>query len=157
MTAPDIYRACAAIAVLRPVDADSSEYEVLLVHKPRKKDSWQIPQGGIEEGESLTDAALRELKEEAGISASVITESDRVYQYDFPSAYRRYRPDNVCGQKLGFVIALADVDQVVTVDDDEIDTYAWVLPSAIGDYLKRPEYKEIIDALVAEGIQSLQS
>ncbi|MDA1208654.1 MAG: NUDIX domain-containing protein [bacterium] len=157
MTASDIYRACASIAVLRPKDADGLAYEVLLVHKPRKKDSWQIPQGGIEDGESLSEAALRELKEEAGITATVLKESERTYRYDFPKSYRQYRPDNVCGQTLGFVIAVAEMDQVVTVDGDEIDAYAWVLPDKIGDYLVRAEYKEIVDALVAEGIRTIQS
>lgn len=33
---------------------------------PRKTVAWDIPQGGIETGESLTDAVLREIREELG-------------------------------------------------------------------------------------------
>ena len=35
--------------------------------KDIKKDSWQMPQGGIQKGEKEEDAALRELFEETGV------------------------------------------------------------------------------------------
>jgi 8-oxo-dGTP pyrophosphatase MutT (NUDIX family) len=44
---------------------------VLLVHR-RRYDDWSFPKGGVDEGESLEQAALREVKEEAGVECEVI-------------------------------------------------------------------------------------
>ncbi len=152
----DIYRACASVVVLRPAEACvrpgcAAAYQVLLLRKPRKKDAWQLPQGGVEEGESIEEAALRELKEEAALDARIFGKSAQVYQYDFPPSYRRFRPDNVCGQRIEYVFALAPEDQPVTVDGKEIDAYVWVLPEQLHLYIKRPEYLDIVHKLAEEG------
>ena len=149
----DYYRSCASVVVIRKSD----DFEVLLVHKPRKKDDWQLPQGGVEEGEEVEQAVLRELKEEAGIDARIIKKSGEVYQYDFPESYRRFRPDNVCGQRIEYVFATVSDDQEVKVDDDEIDKYAWVIPQNLPKYLKRKEYLKLVQNLAQEGINLLGS
>ncbi|MDD5623754.1 MAG: NUDIX domain-containing protein [Candidatus Peribacteraceae bacterium] len=151
---PDVYRACASILVLRPKEGD---VEVLLLHKPRKRDSWQLPQGGREEGETTEQTALRELQEEAGLSVTVLGRSARVYQYDFPPSYRRFRPDNVCGQRIEFVLARAPDDAVITVDGREIDRFAWVKPQDLSRSIKRKEYLSIIRGLLEEGRELLRS
>ena len=46
---------------------------------------WQMPQGGIDEGEDAAQAALRELYEETGMrSVELIAESPHWYTYDLP-------------------------------------------------------------------------
>ncbi|NOS68279.1 MAG: NUDIX domain-containing protein, partial [Candidatus Peribacteraceae bacterium] len=103
--------------VCLPGGACTTIYQILLLHKPRKKDAWQLPQGGVEGDENVTEAALRELKEEAGLDGCrVLGVSERVYQYDFPESFRRFRPDNVKGQRIEYVFALAPKDAIVTVD-----------------------------------------
>lgn len=169
----EIYRSCAAILLLRPSNVCSPDgsactpsgssadrcdtlYEVLLVHKPRKNDAWQLPQGGVEEGESIQQAALRELKEEAGVSAEVIGMSEKTYQYDFPDHYRRFRPDNVCGQKVHFVFAQSD-GSTVSVDGEEIDQHLWVLPEQVAQHLERKEYLSLVLELYDEAVANLKS
>ena len=48
--------------------------------------SWQMPQGGIDEGETPLQAALRELYEETNIrSVSPLGETDEWFSYDIPT------------------------------------------------------------------------
>ncbi|MCC5986105.1 MAG: RNA pyrophosphohydrolase [Pararhodobacter sp.] len=50
--------------------------------------AWQMPQGGIDEGETPRAAALRELEEETGISAGrveILAETPDWLRYDLPA------------------------------------------------------------------------
>ena len=48
-------------------------------------EAWQMPQGGVDEGETPRQAALRELKEEVGTDrAKIIAETEEWVHYDLP-------------------------------------------------------------------------
>ena len=50
-------------------------------------EAWQMPQGGIDDGELPREAALRELTEETGIPADkvdILAQSAEEYYYDLP-------------------------------------------------------------------------
>jgi putative (di)nucleoside polyphosphate hydrolase len=52
-----------------------------------KTNAWQMPQGGIDDGESPLNAAFRELEEETGIetqATSYIDKMDELVPYDLP-------------------------------------------------------------------------
>lgn len=55
--------------------------------KDRDQDAWQMPQGGVDRGETTRDAAIRELWEETGVIEKLITveaESLGLIAYDLP-------------------------------------------------------------------------
>lgn len=170
---PDHYRQAASLLLLKPVsvclpkegDLNKSEpgcechdiYQLLLLHKPRKNDAWQLPQGGLEEGETVEQAALRELCEEAGIrDCKIIGKSEKCYKYDFPDSFRRFRKDDVCGQCIHYVYALAPRDVSVQVDGKEIDGHIWVDLSQVEHYVKRDAYRQLVDQLYVEAVSLLE-
>lgn len=62
---------CAGVVCLRRA---GGELEVLLIRrgKPPRLGEWSLPGGRIEWGERAADAALRELKEEAGVETRML-------------------------------------------------------------------------------------
>lgn len=158
----EIYRQAASVVLLRRAHVCSPEeclevVEVLLLHKPRKRDDWQLPQGGVEKGETVEKAALRELKEEASIAqVKVVGKSREVYQYDFPQSYRRFRPDNVRGQRIAYIFAEAPADVRVMVDQKEVDGYVWVPPEHLSRYIRRQAYRDLVQRLVQEAARCLR-
>lgn len=64
----------------------NSEGQVLLCARADKKGfEWQFPQGGIDDGESVVEAACRELREETGITdVELIKEMPGFQRYRFP-------------------------------------------------------------------------
>ncbi len=55
-----------------------------------KNESWQMPQGGINKGESYEKAAFRELYEETGIKkAKIVIKSKKWFKYSIPSSINK--------------------------------------------------------------------
>ena len=54
--------------------------------KDNPGDKWQMPQGGVDEGEDYITAMRRELLEETSIqNIEIIKEIDKIYQYELPA------------------------------------------------------------------------
>ncbi|CAG4921339.1 MULTISPECIES: NUDIX hydrolase [Acidithrix] len=54
--------------------------EICLIHRPRY-DDWTLPKGKVEVGETLAQAALREVEEETGIKAEIVQDQTQVVKY----------------------------------------------------------------------------
>ena len=65
----------------------NSENKVFVAKRiDNPKNFWQMPQGGVDDGENYYKAALRELKEETSIkSISLIKEIDGFISYNLPN------------------------------------------------------------------------
>lgn len=122
--------------------------EYLIVKKPRKENAWQFPQGGVDDGETGKQAAVRELKEECGSSLSVKLKGERPvgnYKYFFPADFDRHDA-NVVGAKVEFFKA-DYIDGEVEVDGEEIIDHAWVTKEQLKDYFEG-KYLEVVSDFV---------
>lgn len=74
------YRRGVGIMLLNP------RSEVLVAQRlDMPSEAWQMPQGGIDEGETPLEAAWREMREEVGVAgAELLAESRRWLRYDLP-------------------------------------------------------------------------
>ena len=95
-------------------------------HEPRKGE-WSLPGGLLELGESLQDAARREIKEETGLDIEVgpvIETFDRVHRDDHGKVrYHFVIVDFVCSSMDGDAVPGSDADGVAWVSADDIDEY----------------------------------
>jgi putative (di)nucleoside polyphosphate hydrolase len=117
--------------------------------------NWQFPQGGVDDGEDLFDAALRELKEETGVSG--VTLLDRTADwivYDFPpEIVGRKIAKGWLGQKqIWFALRFEGAETEIDLNQHhevEFDAWRWGLLAEAPDLIvpfKRAAYEQVVAA-----------
>jgi len=115
-------------------------------------EAWQMPQGGIDEGEDPHAAALRELEEEIGTSkAEIMADSGGWLRYDLPDALipklwkGRYRGQEQMWFLLRFTGADADIN--IATAHPEFSEWRWAEMHTLPDLIvpfKRELYQQIV-------------
>ncbi len=114
-------------------------------------DAWQMPQGGIDEGETPWQAALRELEEEIGTArADFIAETADWLTYDLPAELvgkvwkGRYRGQTQKWFALRFTGVDTDID--INTEHPEFAEWRWVPFERLVDLIvpfKRELYRTV--------------
>ena len=118
-------------------------------------DAWQMPQGGIDEGEEAEAAALRELEEETGVSAdkvTIVSSTKEELFYDLPpELLGKIWGGKYCGQRQRwFLIRFEGEDSDIDIATKHAEFRAWrwadpeELPQLIVPF-KRKLYRDIVE------------
>jgi putative (di)nucleoside polyphosphate hydrolase len=146
------YRPCVGVML---VNADGKVFVGKRIDN-REGDWWQMPQGGVDKGEDLRAAVLRELWEETGVTeehVSILAQTREELLYDLPEELMgklwggKYR-----GQRQFWFLARfegtdADVD-LNAHQPAEFEAWRWVEPELLPDMIvpfKKRVYRTVLD------------
>jgi len=114
--------------------------------------AWQMPQGGIDLGETPSVAALREMEEEIGCNTGyIIAESKCWYSYDLPmNLIPKLWDGNFKGQRQKwFLIRFTGVNEDININttNPEFESWRWTRLDEILSIIipfKRKLYRAVI-------------
>lgn len=143
------YRPCAGVVLVNPAGLVFAGQRI-----DNPGDAWQMPQGGIDAGETPAAAALRELGEETGIAPGLVeiaAQTPGWIHYDLPADLRgRLWQGRYGGQvQKWFLMRFrgADADIDIATAHPEFSRWAW-LPAAEVEArivpFKRAVYRRIL-------------
>jgi putative (di)nucleoside polyphosphate hydrolase len=141
------YRPCVGMML---VGNDDRVFVARRIDMP--SEAWQMPQGGIDEGETPRQAAMRELREEIGTDkADILAESPDWRDYDLPDELLgkiwdgRYRGQTQKWFLLRFTGTDADID--IDTEEPEFLAWQWAEMARVPDLIvpfKRSIYRDVV-------------
>jgi len=144
------YRPCVGMLLLNPA---GKVFVGRRIDSAREADNiWQMPQGGIDKGETPEQAVLREMAEELGTDkAEIVAESRQWLHYDLPDHLigkvwkGRYRGQKQRWFALRFLGTDGDID--LATEHPEFDAWQWVdlddVPGLVIPF-KRDTYRAVV-------------
>jgi len=132
----------------------SRQCEVFVAHRIDMPGmpAWQMPQGGIDPGETPYEAALRELREEIGTDkAEILAESGAWLRYEMPPDIAgaiwggRYRGQRQKWFAMRFTGNDDDID--LATEHPEFDAWQWAPPQQLPELIvpfKRQLYLNVL-------------
>ncbi len=123
---------------------------ILIAERVTFRGSWQFPQGGVDDGESMEAALYREVEEEVGVSRErirVISQRGG-YRYAFPKGRLKYGIYGGQEQTYFFCRFLGtDMDIDLKRHNQEFSDWKWIMPAEFRlEWLprfKKPVYRAV--------------
>ena len=142
------YRPCVGITL---INSNSQIFEGQRIDN--HLEAWQMPQGGIDEGEDVETACFREMKEEIGTDkASIIAIHPEWLNYDIPEILA----DKLWGQKyrgqtqkwVALKFTGTDSDINIKTHIPEFSKWKWISPqqlTSLAAPFKREVYENVLN------------
>ena len=150
------YRPCVGVMLVNAQGLAFVGRRIDMRGQPDGRVYWQMPQGGIDDGEEVSAAALRELWEETGVEShrvELVAQTRKELYYDLPDEllgklwkgrYRGQRQHWFLGRFTG-----EDTDiRLDAHDPPEFHEWQWVDPGALPDLIvpfKQTVYQAVLD------------
>ncbi len=143
----------------------NAQGDVLALERSDIPDAWQLPQGGVRQGERLERAALRELREETGLpddSVELVAEYPPELACELPEGMRRPKTRRGQAQKW-FAFRLRDAAAQPTLagrGDGEFRAWRCVSLDKLAAeaiWFRQPIYHNLVDWLEEVDDPGLQS
>ncbi len=119
--------------------------ELLVCERADVPGAWQFPQGGVKDSETLSQALMRELQEEIGLTPEdyEIRDSYGPYRYLFPNGKQKRGYDGQ--EQTVFRVVVHKLHPVLSLDHDvrEFRAAKWIRPDAFRmEWV--PEFKQAL-------------
>ena len=161
MTLPDSERAYRPAVGIMLLNREGNVFVGRRIDMPAGLAAWQMPQGGIDPGETARQAAFRELKEEVGTDkAEILAETRGWLHYDLPSdiASRMWSGRWRGQRQKWFLMRFTGEDSDINpaTEHPEFDAWEWVEPQRLPDLIV-PFKRQLYCDLLAEFREHLPS
>lgn len=123
----------------------NSKNELLLIHR---RGFWDLPKGKIEEGESVEEAAIREVKEETGIQEVFIQQPLTFKKLLNKATYHSYTLNGIQALKVSYWFVMKSTYDLPLLpqSEEDIEKAIWINRESIPEYFDNM-YPSIIDVL----------
>lgn len=122
------------------IDESSDSRRVLLVHRPQY-DDWSFPKGKLDPGETVEEAAIREVREETGLKCRIVRKL-AVSRY-----LSRKRHKGRLIPKVVHYFLMERSSRRIKVPGDEVDIALWVELDEASQKLTYAQDKKLLDLL----------
>jgi ADP-ribose pyrophosphatase YjhB (NUDIX family) len=117
--------------------------QVLLIRRT-DNDNWALPGGAMDLGESISDAAAREVREETGIDCEI---TGLVGIYTNPRHVLEYTSNGEVRQEFSVVFTARPLAGEPTPSDESSEVL-WVVPADVARYPMHPSMRKRLDHYV---------
>ena len=114
------------------------EVEVLMVlNNAEEEGHWEFPKGKQENGEDLKETALRELKEETGLTGVLLDEGPIVFEFECEMFGHHYH------KTVTYYYCRVPNNAEVYTQEDELMAHVWLRPDELEERATYSKMKEV--------------